>query len=110
MLDNPVKPRRELPNLSWGRMVGSRRKARRCRADRDRMVDTLANDAAYKACLVMSPDETRRQHDIAVLAAFGLLDPNDLLPAVDMLDLQPDHLAERLRISAGSSCTWPRLA
>src|SRR5271170_6218980 len=34
-----------------------------------------------------------RQHDIAVLAALGLLDPNDLLRAVDMLDLQPDHLA-----------------
>ena len=34
-----------------------------------------------------------RQHDIAVLAALGLLDANDLLRAVDMLDLQPDHLA-----------------
>src|SRR5437879_12015104 len=34
-----------------------------------------------------------RQHDIAVLAALGLLDPNDLLRAVDVLDLQPDHLA-----------------
>src|SRR3984893_7975824 len=34
-----------------------------------------------------------RQHDIAVLAALGLLDPNDLLSAVDVLDLQPDHLA-----------------
>ena len=34
-----------------------------------------------------------RQHDVAVLAALGLLDANDLLRAVDMLDLQPDHLA-----------------
>jgi hypothetical protein len=34
-----------------------------------------------------------RQHDIAVLAALGLLDPNDLLRAVNVLDLQPDHLA-----------------
>src|SRR6202051_1073474 len=34
-----------------------------------------------------------RQHDITVLAALGLLDPNDLLSAVDMLDLEPDHLA-----------------
>src|SRR6478735_2572041 len=34
-----------------------------------------------------------RQHDIAVLAALGLLDPNDLLRAIDVLDLQPDHLA-----------------
>src|SRR6202049_1916627 len=34
-----------------------------------------------------------RQHDIAVLAALGLLDANDLLRAVDMLDLEPDHLA-----------------
>src|SRR5580765_4698330 len=33
------------------------------------------------------------QHDIAVLAALGLLDPNDLLRAVDMLNLQPHHLA-----------------
>src|SRR6516164_8723550 len=35
----------------------------------------------------------RRQHDIAILAALGLLDTNDLLRAVDMLDLQPDHFA-----------------
>src|ERR1700674_5904657 len=34
-----------------------------------------------------------RQHDITVLATLGLLDPNDLLSAVDMLDLEPDHLA-----------------
>src|SRR5207344_2319567 len=34
-----------------------------------------------------------RQHDIAILAALGLLDPNDLLRAVDMLDLQSDHFA-----------------
>ena len=35
----------------------------------------------------------RRQHDIAILAALGLLDTNDLLRTVDMLDLQPDHFA-----------------
>ena len=34
-----------------------------------------------------------RQHDIAILAALGLLDANDLLRAVDMLDLKPDYLA-----------------
>ena len=34
-----------------------------------------------------------RQHDVAVLAALGLLDANDPLRAVDMLDLQPDHFA-----------------
>jgi hypothetical protein len=34
-----------------------------------------------------------RQHDIAVLAALGLLDANDLLRTVDMFDLQPDQLA-----------------
>src|ERR1035437_9151449 len=34
-----------------------------------------------------------RQHDMAVLAALGLLDANDLLRPVDMLDLQPHHLA-----------------
>jgi hypothetical protein len=38
-------------------------------------------------------ERLRRQHDIAILAAFGLLDPNDLLRAVDVLDLQPDHFA-----------------
>src|SRR5665647_1578947 len=38
-------------------------------------------------------ERVRRQHDIAVLAALSLLDPNDLLRAVDVLDLQPDHLA-----------------
>ena len=30
---------------------------------------------------------------MAILAALGLLDANDLLRGVDMLDLQPDHLA-----------------
>src|SRR5665213_1229903 len=34
-----------------------------------------------------------RQHDIAILAALGLLDANDLLRGVDMLDLESDHLA-----------------
>ncbi len=34
-----------------------------------------------------------REHDVAVLAALGLLDPNNLLRLVDMLDLQSDHLA-----------------
>src|SRR6266851_6052299 len=43
--------------------------------------------------LAQQVERVGRQHDIAVLAAFGLLDPNDLLRAVDMLDLQPDHLA-----------------
>src|SRR3979409_574709 len=34
-----------------------------------------------------------RQHDITILAAFRLLDANDLLRAIDVFDLQPDHLA-----------------
>src|SRR5205823_14233228 len=34
-----------------------------------------------------------REHDVAVLAALRLLHPNDLLCAVDMLDLEPHHLA-----------------
>src|SRR5271169_1545403 len=34
-----------------------------------------------------------RQHDIAILATLGLLDPDDVLRPVDMLDLQPDYLA-----------------
>src|ERR1700681_3085707 len=43
--------------------------------------------------LAQQVERLGRQHDIAVLAALGLLDPNDLLRAVDMLDLQPDHFA-----------------
>src|SRR6266478_432511 len=43
--------------------------------------------------LAQQTERLWRQHDIAVLAALGLLDPNDLLRAVDMLDLEPDHLA-----------------
>ena len=43
--------------------------------------------------LAQQVERVGRQHDIAVLAALGLLDPNDLLRAVDVLDLQPDHLA-----------------
>src|SRR6202045_4700003 len=38
-------------------------------------------------------DHLRRQHDIAIFAALGLLDANDLLRAVDVLDLQTDHFA-----------------
>src|SRR5438477_12236602 len=34
-----------------------------------------------------------REHDIAVLAALRLLDANDVLCAVDMLDLEPYDLA-----------------
>jgi hypothetical protein len=38
-------------------------------------------------------ERLRREHDIAILAALGLLDANDLLCAVDMLDLQQDHFS-----------------
>src|ERR1700675_837854 len=48
---------------------------------------------AYLPPLAQQIERLGRQHDIAVLAALGLLDPNDLLRAVDMLDLQPDHFA-----------------
>src|SRR5450631_2447097 len=34
-----------------------------------------------------------RQHYVPILAALGLLDANNPLRLVDMLDLQPDHLA-----------------
>src|SRR5436190_6750814 len=34
-----------------------------------------------------------REHDVAILAALRLLHANDLLRAVDMLDLEPHHLA-----------------
>ena len=38
-------------------------------------------------------DRLRRQHDMAILAALGLLNANDPLRAVDMLDLQPPPFA-----------------
>src|SRR5512145_1299283 len=38
-------------------------------------------------------EHLRREHDVAVLAALRLLHANDLLRAVDMLDLEPHHLA-----------------
>jgi len=44
-------------------------------------------------------ERLRRQHNIAILAALGLLDANDLLRGVDMLDLS----AESLRRHAGRS-------
>src|ERR1700682_2910497 len=43
--------------------------------------------------LAQQVERVGRQHDLAVFGALGLLDPNDLLRAVDVLDLQPDHLA-----------------
>src|SRR5882757_7621670 len=42
------------------------------------------------------PQQTERlgrQHDIAILAPFGLLDADDALRLVDMLDLQPDYFS-----------------
>src|SRR6516165_6676973 len=33
------------------------------------------------------------QHDITILETLGLLNANNLLRAVDMLDLEPNHLA-----------------
>src|SRR5262245_12867884 len=38
-------------------------------------------------------EQFNREHDIAILAALGLLDPNDFLRPVDMLDLEPHDLA-----------------
>src|SRR6516165_2889332 len=38
-------------------------------------------------------EHLRREHDVAILAALRLLDANDLLCAVDVLDLEPDYLA-----------------
>ena len=37
-------------------------------------------------------EQLRRQHDVAVLAALALLDPDDHPAAVDVGDLQADHL------------------
>ena len=50
------------------------------------------------------------QHDVAILAALGLLDANDLLCAVDVLDLEPDYLAgaHPAAIAAPYSCSPTR--
>src|ERR1700692_4462387 len=48
---------------------------------------------AHLPPLAQQVERLGRQHDIAVLASLGLLHPNDLLCAVDVLDLEPDHLA-----------------
>jgi hypothetical protein len=50
------------------------------------------NVSARPFCrLTQKIERLRREHDIAILAPFALLDPNDLLCAVDMLDLQLDR-------------------
>src|SRR5262245_58343365 len=43
--------------------------------------------------LAQQGEHLGREHDVTVLAALGLLDPNDVLRAIDILDLQSDHLA-----------------
>src|SRR4029453_15295376 len=48
---------------------------------------------AYLPPLPQQIEHLGRQHHVAVLAALRLLDPNDGLCPVDMLDLQPHHLA-----------------
>src|ERR1700688_2229288 len=48
---------------------------------------------AHLPPLAQQVERLGRQHDIAVLASLGLLHPHDLLCAVDVLDLEPDHLA-----------------
>ena len=53
----------------------------------------IATRWAHLPPLAQQIERLGRQHDVAILAALGLLDANDLLRAVDMLDLQPDHLA-----------------
>jgi hypothetical protein len=48
---------------------------------------------AHLPPLAQQVERLGRQHDVAVLASLGLLHPDDLLCAVDVLDLEPDHLA-----------------
>src|SRR6516164_4601900 len=43
--------------------------------------------------LPQQSEQFGREHDIAILAALGLLDANDILRAVDMLGLEMNHLA-----------------
>ena len=47
----------------------------------------------------------RRQHDVAVLAAFAVLDPDDHAAAVDVANLEGGHLAhpQPRSISCGQS-------
>src|SRR5438445_302874 len=56
-------------------------------------IDALGRPASEKRQGTKSRRVGHPAVPLAVLAALGLLDPNDLLRAVDMLDLQPDHLA-----------------
>jgi hypothetical protein len=48
---------------------------------------------AHRPPLPQKREHLWRQHDVTVLAALGLLDPDDALGAVDMLDLEANHLA-----------------
>jgi len=66
--------------------------ARKQPAFRHRRLRTMTRWARLPP-LAQEIERLGRQHDIAVLAALGLLDANDLLRTVDMFDLQPDHLA-----------------
>src|ERR1700731_4118296 len=49
--------------------------------------------AAHLPPLTQESERVARQHDMAILAPFALLDANDLLRSIDMLDLQAYHLA-----------------
>src|SRR6202047_2458478 len=79
--------------LSWRVVIGfSRRRA----GKQPTFFQGRSRIVPRRARLPPLPQQSERlgrQHDIAVLAALGLLDANDLLRAVDMLDLEPDHLA-----------------
>src|ERR1700724_1454327 len=44
-----------------------------------------------------------REHDVAILATLRLLDANDLLCTIDMLDLEPDHLAGAQAAAVGET-------
>src|SRR6202049_278364 len=48
---------------------------------------------AHLPPLAQESERVARQHDMPILAPLALLDANDLLRGIDMLDLQPHHLA-----------------
>ena len=48
---------------------------------------------AYLPPLPQQSEHLGRQHHVPILAALGLFDANDVLRPVDILDLQPHHLA-----------------
>ena len=77
-------------------LAGGHRLARLAAGKQQALLRRHARVPTPWASLPPLPQQTEhlgRQHDVPILAALGLFDPNDVLRPVDILDLQPDHLA-----------------